>query len=65
METHATQPGDRRLGGSCPLRTVLTRLSLRFIVKKDHYLRFESSDGESTFPVDLVGPIPQAEQVTV
>lgn len=40
-------------------------LGLTLIVKDEHYLRFECPDGDSTFSVDLVGSVPEFEQVTV
>ena len=40
-------------------------LGLTLIVKDEHYLRFECPEGESTFSVELVGSLPEFEQVTV
>ena len=40
-------------------------LGLTLIVKDGHYLRFECPDGGSTFSVEVVDDIPDAEQVTV
>ena len=40
-------------------------LGLKIIVKDEHYLRFECPDGGSTFSVDLVDDVSEAEQVTV
>ena len=41
------------------------RLGLRLIVKNDRYLRFECPEGVSTFSVELVDHVPEAEGVTV
>ena len=40
-------------------------LGLEFIVKDDHYLRFACPVGDSTFSVELVGAVPDDEQVVV
>ena len=40
-------------------------LGLSLIVKDEHYLRFECPEGEGTFSVELVGRVPDDEQVTV
>lgn len=40
-------------------------LGLSLIVKNDHYLRFESPEGDATFSVELVGAVAESEQVTV
>jgi catechol 2,3-dioxygenase-like lactoylglutathione lyase family enzyme len=40
-------------------------LGLRLIVKNDHYLRFECTEGESTFSVDQVDSVSQSETVTI
>ena len=45
--------------------TFYRTLGLDLIVKDEHYLRFECPDGESTFSVDLVDEVPDAEQVTL
>ncbi len=40
-------------------------LGLELIVKDDHYLRFACPVGDSTFSVELVGAVPDDEQVVV
>jgi catechol 2,3-dioxygenase-like lactoylglutathione lyase family enzyme len=40
-------------------------LGFRLIVKSDDYLRFECPDGDSTFSVERVEAVPDAEAVTL
>ena len=40
-------------------------LGLELIVRDERYLRFACPDGDSTFSVDLVDSVPDAEQVTI
>ena len=40
-------------------------IGLLLIVKDDNYLRFECPRGESTFSVERVAAVPEAEQVTI
>jgi len=41
------------------------KLGLVLIVKNESYLRFECPHGDSTFSVELVDDVPEAEQVTL
>ena len=40
-------------------------LGLGLIVKNDHYLRFESPDGDGTFSIEFVDDVLDIEQVTI
>jgi catechol 2,3-dioxygenase-like lactoylglutathione lyase family enzyme len=62
MRLNQVTVGSTNLGES---EAFYRTLGLNLIVKNEHYLRFECPDGESTFSVDLVDHVSEAEQVTV